>query len=281
MGFIERLGRGWHIVLQSFRVIQADKELLVYPILQGLIILALGVFVFASAFLGSSPAINDVSPAPSGFLLFFFLFIILTYFISVFFQATIVASASIRFGGKNPALKDGFVQPIKRIFALFTWALVSFVVAMVLNALRSERSSGIGSIGRNAVAGTAELTWSLITFYTIPVLLFEKLNVFKAIGRSSSLFKKTWGEHVTARFAVGALVGIITIPFLLIFFWALSSQNITFMIISAILLFVAILVVCVLRSVTDGILRAALYRYAISGKVPSVFAKDSLKSLFG
>ena len=187
MGFIERLGKGWHIVLQSFRVVQTDKELLVYPILQGLIILGLGALIliptaFSRSVAGQNP----------GLLFAMFMFIAISYFVSAFFQAAIVSSASIRFGGKNPTLTDGFKQPLKRTFAIFTWAVFVFFVSLIISALRGNRRSA--SLGHTAAAGAAELTWSLITFYVIPIILFEKLSVFKAIGRSSSLFKKTWAS---------------------------------------------------------------------------------------
>ena len=208
-----------------------------------------------------------------------FLFIAISYFVSAFFQATIVSSASIRFGGKNPTLSDGFKRPLGRLFALFTWAIVTFFVSLLISALRGNRRSG--GFGRAAAAGAAELTWSLLTFYVIPIILFEKLSVFKAIGRSSTLFKKTWGEHVTARFTVHTLVGLILLPFLLLLFWAIYAQSVSFMIFSGVLFFIALLVVCVLQAVTDGILKAALYEYAVKGKVPKVYGSDTLKSLFG
>jgi len=58
MGFLERLGKGWHIVLQSFRVVQADKELLVYPILQGLLILGLGALILLPAIFSGTAGQN-------------------------------------------------------------------------------------------------------------------------------------------------------------------------------------------------------------------------------
>jgi hypothetical protein len=274
MGFLERLGRGWGIVLQSFRIVKADKEILVYPILQGIIILGLGALILLPLIFNATPGENP------GFLLGVIIFTAISYLVSAFFQAAIVSSASIRFSGKNPSLKDGFIQPLKRFFALFTWAIVSFFVALLIGARRGKQQEGNAQFESQAVASVAELTWSLITFYVIPVMLFEKLSVFKAIGRSSSLFKKTWGENVAARFTIHTLIGLIMLPFILLLIWAVYVKSISFIIISGALFGISLLIACVLQVVTDGILRAALYHYAIKGKVPSVLGIQA-KDLFG
>ncbi len=272
MSFIERLGKGWHIVLQSLRVLQADKELLVFPILQGLIIISLGALILLPV--GFSGAVTE-----SSLIFAIFLFLVSSYFISTFFQAAIVSSASVRFSGKNPSIGEGFKRPLSRLFALFTWAIVTFFVSILIGALRGKKQNGSG-IGQETVAGAVKLAWGLLTFYVIPVILFEKLSIFKAIGRSSSLFKKTWGENVTARFTIHTIVSLILIPFILLGIWAVYSQNVQFMIFAGVLFFIVLIIVSVIQSITKGILKAALYEYAIKGKVPKVYSSDTLKSLF-
>src|SRR4030042_7139214 len=89
---------------------------------------------------------------------------------------------------------------------------LSATVGIILQAIR-ERA---GILGRIA-AGIFGMAWNLLTFFVIPVMIFENLGVTTSVKKSAQLFKKTWGENVVLRFSVGlvlflfGLVGIIPI----------------------------------------------------------------------
>ncbi|MEK6908974.1 MAG: DUF6159 family protein [Nanoarchaeota archaeon] len=278
-----RISTGWKIVKQSFQVIKHDKEILIYPILAGIsILLVIGILGILSI-LGIVGA-SIISPDLSYISLFFFFgaILVVSYFISTFFQAAIVTSATIRFSGKNPTLADGLRAPSKRILSLLAWGAISALVGTILSAIKrssSNRSQGItiaSEIG-TSLLGTA---WKLITFFVIPIILFEKQGPIQSIKRSSTLFKKTWGENVTAQFSIAAILFLIILPFILLIILAILSGSQAFIITSIILLTISIIIVNILSISVNGILRAALYHYAISGKMPHIYDNNTVKQMF-
>jgi len=88
------------------------------------------------------------------------------------------------------------------------WAVISATVGLILSAIRN-RGGAVGSLAAG-IAGTA---WSLVTFFVIPVMIFEEKGVLTAIKNSVSLFKKTWGENI-----IGSIgIGLVMLPVILVF----------------------------------------------------------------
>ncbi|MEK6894872.1 MAG: DUF6159 family protein [Nanoarchaeota archaeon] len=278
-----KIATGWKITKQSFEVIKHDKEILIYPILATIsIIVVIGILTVLS-FLGIL-GVTLISSNLSYFsaLVLLAIITICAYFISVFFQAAIVTSATIRFSGRNPTLADGLRGPSKRIFSLFGWAAISALVGTILAALKrsgSNRSKTV-AIGSQIGAGLLGTAWNLITFFTIPIILFEKYGPIQSIKHSTHLFKKTWGENVTAQFSIGAIFFLISLPFIVLMILAIMSKNISFIIASAIILVIAIIMIMVVSTSVNGILKAALYQYAKTGKMPKVYDNHTIEKMF-
>jgi len=279
----ERIKKGWEITKQSFGIIKKDKEILVFPILEivfQIILLILFVVVLLVGGIWASIASKNFGDVLIYIISLIYLFFL--YFTGIFFQAAIISSASIRLSGKNPSLGNGLKGPSKKILKLFFWAIITTVVSIILNLIsKLGKGKGRGAeIASEVSSGILGVTWSLLTFFVIPVLLFEKEGVFSSIGRSGRLFKETWGENLTAQFSIGGiffLLGLIgIIPLIL----GIISGSIGILVgfILLFLLYIGILVV--FATSVKGILVATLYRYAITKKEPKVY-KERVGELFG
>ncbi len=117
------------------------------------------------------------------------------------------------------------------------------------------------------------LAWSLLTFFVIPIMVFEGKGVFASIKRSGQLIKSTWGENIVADASIGlatfllAILGIVPL-FLVGFFVGLGTA---FLVTLGIVV-VYWLALAILSSSLQGIFVAALYNYAKNGKMPHAYA---------
>lgn len=264
----ERLKRGWTLTKASFGVLRKDKEILVLPVLAFLSIAAgLGFWaVVALATIGL--------PGAQGPTLLHYVLLFCTYatsaFGGTFFLAATIEMASIRMQGRDPVVRDGLRKAWAKKGKLLAWALVAATVGVLLRVLR-ERAEGLGRL----VGTFLELGWAIATFFAVPVLVYQDVGPIAAVKESGRLMKETWGE------AAGG-VGSASIVFFALGLVGLAPIALGFLARSGLLLGVGIaiavvywLVLAAANSAVDGILKAALYRFADTGEMPNGFEAAS------
>ncbi len=188
------LSRSWNLVKASWRVLSADEELILFPIISAVAIVAVVIVFAVPGVLLYAAGGGEVL----GYVLIF-MFYLVFYTVIIFMNAALVGAAMIRLRGDDPTLGDGFRIAFSRFGTIVGYALIASTVGLLLQAL-SDRGV-IGKIVRS-ILGTA---WSLITYLVVPVLVVEKVGPIDAIKKSAALLKKTWGEQV----AGGAGMGLI------------------------------------------------------------------------
>jgi hypothetical protein len=263
-----KIGRGWEMTKMSLRVIRKDKEILIFPVLSGLVtilILAsffLGVF-FTTGFDGTDETSNWV------FYIFFIAFYFVAFFIGIFFNACIIGCAMIRMNGGDPTVRDGFRIASQNIGRIFLWAVIAATVGLIIRAIQER----VGFIGK-MIMGAIGIAWTIVTYFVVPVLIYEKLGPWGAVKKSASLFKKTWGETIVGNLGMGLIFGLLMIPGFLIIFAGIAvffSAGLAAMIALVALGIVYLLMIAVIASAAETILVAALYRFATTGKVSEEF----------
>jgi len=182
--------------------------------------------------------------------------------------------AAIRMDGGDPTVSDGFKGAFAHIGSIFAWSLVSATVGMILRMIE-ERSGLVGKIA-SSIAGVA---WSLLTYFAVPVMIFEGAGVGQAITRSGQLFKKTWGEAVVGESGIGLFFGLLGMIGLLPIFAAiyLASQG-SIGIAAAVVVGAVVLcywiALAVVSAALQGVFHVALYRYAATGQIAAGYSED-------
>ena len=201
----------------------------------------------------------------SGVMLF------LAYFIVMFFNAALVATAMERLRGRPASVRYGISKASSHIPALIGWAIIAATVGLILNALRNRTDNFIGQIAVSIVGGV----WAYMTFFVVPVLVVEGLGPIAAIKRSGNLLKSTWGNQVTANFG-----------FMLIYIVAALVSFLPAALLFAVSPFLGITVGIVLVGLAmgtvqalEGIFKAALYDFA-TGTVPTGFDESTMRSAY-
>jgi hypothetical protein len=264
------LSDSWRLTRASFRLISEDRALLVFPVVAGLSIVGVvGLLIAGEYWLVSPNVVGGGSPSSPAGLLAITLFVaayVAMAFISVYCTAALVGAATLKLDGRQPTAADGWKVARARIGRLTIWALVTATVGLVL--LGFERR--VGGVAGAAVGVVGGLAWSILTYFMIPVLLYEDQPPIPALKRSGHLFVTTFGRTLASNLVLGLLlaVGIIGAGILVIFgLLSVFAGNLAagFGLIGFAIGFVVI--IAVIGSAAEGILRAALYRYARTGKI--------------
>lgn len=262
------------LLKESWRVLREHKELAVFPVISGLasILLVAAIMVPAAFFSGLTGGEMENQWVFYGFL---FLFYFLTSFVVIFMNTGLISCAKVSLDGGEPSVSDGLHVAFQHLGKITLWALINATVGMVLRAVR-ERAGIFGAI----LAGLVAVAWNLITFFVIPVIIFQELGVIDSIKESAGVFKKTWGENVVARFSIGLIFFVLSLAGIVPVVLAVLSGSaaVIIAVIAVVLLYWVAL--AIISATLTGILSTALYGYATTGQVPSAFAPETITAAF-
>ena len=157
--------------------------------------------------------------------------------------------------------------------------IVAGTVSLFIQILEGISHSDDSPIPIRIVAGLASfvlgIAWWIVTFFMIPMIVLERSGVLDGMGKSTELFKKTWGEDVTTHIGTGLLMTlsililtVVTLPL----FWLGDVGFILGMVILAVGFLFAVL----FFSTVEVVNRASLFYYAKTGQSPPMAEKYGL-----
>ncbi len=271
------IGHTFSLIRQSWRVLMQDRKLILFPIMGGIALLAvIAVFAGIAATTGSLDRLDTAAggaeaEATPADLVLSGLLLVSTYFVVMFFNAALIATAMERLRGRPATIGYGLSKASGHVPAILGWAIIAATVGLILNAIRDRTDNFLGQIAV-AIAGGV---WAYMTFFVVPVLIVEGLGPIAAIKRSGALLKGTWGNQVTANFSfsliyLGAAV-VAFLPAALLF----AVSPLLGVLVGV--LFIALAVGTV--QALEGIFKAALYDYA-TGSTPVGFEQADMRSAY-
>lgn len=277
----QKLSNSWDLVKASARVLAADKELLIFPIISAIgTMLVTLTFALPMVFAGFLDQVLSGGNAQVIGFVVLFLFYLAQYFVIFFCNTALVGAAMIRLRGGDPTLRDGFRIAFSRFGPILGYALIAATVGMILKAI-SERSRGLGRM----VISMIGFAWNIATYLVVPVLAVESVGPIEAIRRSVALLKKTWGEQIAGNLGLGAVFGLATILLMVILLpiiILIIAQTQTFVI--PVVLFVVMILMMMLLGLLNGALSgiytAAVYQYAVDGQASGFFDPEMVKHAF-
>ena len=262
MGFLTRLKTGWALSMDSLDVLRDEPSLAVFPAISGV-----AGAIYLALILGGALLLTGPNP---GMVMYAALFLVYlgTAFIAAFFSAALMHNAREVFHGRDPTLGEGLAAAWRNRGPLLAWAVISAVVGTVLNALESTD---------NPLAELASVlfsvAWSILTYFVVPVIVFEAVSVREMFERSGETFRNTWGETAGASFGVGIVTVLFTLAGLAVAalaFFVLGGSGLG--LIGAIAIAVPVVLLAYLFGTTLGsVAKTALYVYATEGERPQQF----------
>lgn len=273
MSFFSRLSNGWKLATLSFETINRNKSLLVFPVLSGFSL----VLVLASFFGGTFYFVGDEIEALLNHetygnilgLVLIFTYYLINFFIIVFFNSALVHCAIKTLNGEDTSVGDGVNFALSRIDKILGWSVLSATVGTLLQLLQN-----MGKIGE-IIAGLIGIAWSVLTFFVVPVLVYENRGVIDAVKESGRLMKAKWGESMAANVSFGLfhILGIVAAG---IVFYILSQMN---FILGAVVGVAIVLIVTIVISAARTVFVAAVYNHVV-GLPTGNFDGETLDSVF-
>lgn len=275
----EKIRNSWALLKASLAVLQADKELIVFPIVSTIAVLIVTAsFALPMLFAGMFDSLISEEGQVLGFVVGF-VFYVVQYFVIIFANAALVGAAMIRLRGGDPTVGDGFRIAFQHIGSILVYALISATVGMILRMI-SERGKGVGRF----VSSILGMAWNLATYLVVPVLVVEDVGPVEAVKRSANYLKRTWGEQIAGNFSVGVIFGLVFLALILaavpVFYLVIMSESVALLVATAIGFVLLLVLLGLVNSTLNGIYIAAVYRYAAEDAAGGFFDEAMVQGAF-
>ncbi len=273
MGFIGRLKTGLTLTKDSIAVIREYPKLLVFPLLAGISSIVFFVLLFLPL------VVAGVIGGGLEYVVLFALYFVTT-FVSTYFSAALVYASNEAFHSREPGLRDSMRAINGRLGPIALWSVISATVSIIFRMLENA-DNPIAAILRSLFA----IGWSIMTFFIVPVLVFEEVSATSMFEESGRTFKETWGETLGAGFGItGIVIGIgilfvvaalaVSVPVAAVF----PGPGI---LLAVVLVAIALTFTYLLSQTIWGIAKTALYVYAKEGITPEQFENFDFETLGG
>lgn len=133
------------------------------------------------------------------------------------FYAALTAEAAQLIDGNATDYERGLAAAAEHGKAISRWALVQVIVGWILAIANDTADNGIAALIVAIITAIVGVIWSLITFFVMPVIMFEGLGTKDAIVRSKNIARDQWGKSIRGAIRItvrGALA--YTLPGLLL-----------------------------------------------------------------
>lgn len=255
----ERLKTGFALARRSGRALRDHPKLLVFPVIAGIMSLAFLGLLWFSVFS------MDGDPTTITYVGLFGYYLGTTFIASYCMAALMYCSRQV-FHGETPAIGAGLRAASQNIAPLLVWAIVSALVGVLIRMLE-ENDTPLAEI----TAAVFSVAWSIMTFFVVPVVVFEDVGTVEMFSRSKDTVVETWGE------SMGAVGGISVVTIVLGFVGAVPGIIILTLLpesaglLGFLALIVSILLALLVGQTLTGVAKTALYLYATEDEVPSSF----------
>ncbi|MFC7073380.1 DUF6159 family protein [Halovenus rubra] len=257
MRLLQRLKTGLVLTKDSLSLMNNNRSLFVFPAVGGI-----AGLTFLALFFGVTFGLLAVTMDGVMIVGLFFSYLALT-FVTTFFSAGLVHQTREVLGGNDASLKRGMAAAWKVKGHLFVWSLISATIGLLINAIENSESRVARLLG--TIFGVA---WTLMTFFVVPVIVFEKSSTTGLFKRSAETFKQTWGEAPITLVAINIVGAIVAVPFVLPGIYLINTGV---GIVGIGLVLSGVLLSFLISQTLQGVVKTTLYLYARDGKRPEEF----------
>jgi Family of unknown function (DUF6159) len=271
-----RISNSFAMAGASWRVLQSDRELFAIPVMSM-------VSTAATALLGGGAIYFSLdrhvvhADGTTGLAATPFTYVVgaaaylLISFVVTFYAAALVAGARERLLGGRPTLGSAFSAAATRLPEIFMWSVLTGTVGLVLNVIRN-RTGILGQVGSRLIG----MTWEVVTWLAVPVIVAEGTGPFESLKRSAGLFRHTWGENLTGQLGFGLIGLLALVPGAVI----TALLAVTMPAVALVVGVLWVVITSVVISAMTGIFRTVLYQYASGAPIPDEFSQTDLAAAF-
>ena len=272
-----RISKSIELFKQSWGILKQDRELVWLPAISAIVSLIIAAIVLVPLALAQDwGALSDGAEptAGPGTIAALVLMSLALTFIAIFFRAALVSGANERMTGGDPTVRSSIAGAVERLPKLFTWAVITAIVGSILRAIE-ERSGWLGRMVINMVG----MAWAVTTFLVIPVIIIENTGAVDSTKRSVELFRRTWGENLSAQVGFSLIGFLVFIPIVGIAILGGAIGSIIGVLLIAAAVIVGVMAMMII-SALGAIFQTALYHHAVGNVLTDGFEPAVLQSSF-
>ena len=261
-----RLRTGLTLAGQSASVLGQHPTLVVYPVVGGVATLA-----FVATAIGGL-VVGETVSLPVAVAVLFGVYVGIS-FLTAFSVAALSWATREVFAGRDPSVGAAFRAALGHTPALFGWAVISALVGVVLRAIE-ESSDVVGVI----VSALLSLGWVALTYFVVPVIVFEDAGPTTMLQESGRLVRETWGESIGSEFGVGLVTILLMLPGVVVggaVFVVVPGEG---ALVAAVAVGGVVLAGGALVGYTLGaVVKVALYSFARDDRLPATFEESLVR----
>lgn len=265
MGVLHRLKMGLVLTKDSLALIRHNPRLILFPLVSGVAGLA-----FLAIFLGITFGLAQTGQPELGVIVGLFLTYLGLTFISSFFTAGLVHQTRESLEGYEPSVRAGLEAAWEVKGPLFIWSAIAATVGVLINMLENSNSTVARIVG--VVFG---LAWTVLTFFVIPAIVFERASTAGMFKKSAGTFKRTWGETPISLVAINVVGIVAALPAVLLGIAVIEAL----FVVGVALILTGVLMGFLLSQTLQGVVKTALYFYATEGTKPAEFGNVDFEDL--
>ncbi len=264
----------WALLKSSVAFLLKNKDLIVLPVAS---LVACIILVAFTALIGvfALPHMDQFKDIPNWVLLLSTsMLYLLVSFITIFFNTTLIACATERLQAKPCDLSQGMKLAASHWRSLISWTIIGAIIGAIIHAL--ERSH---SIVADIIALMFGIAWSIAAYFVLPVMIFDDVGPVEAIKRSIKIFGRSWRKVV----GVNLIIVLFVASCLLVLYginYVLPGEQMLFIEIGAVILFLTILFSVTIGAAFNCIVRSALYLHYHKNVTATDFAPEILDQAF-
>jgi len=264
-GFWERVTAGWELSVRCLQLMKTQPGLLAVPVISTVVIVVL--FILAAVVASALPGILA--------LLWWLAALAVMAGIGVGGQAVIVHRIGSVLRGGTCTNAQAFAAVVPKWRTLLAWGAISLSVGVAIRSL--ERRGGLVGLVLRIVGVALAIAWSALTFFMVPVIVFEDLTVRDAIRRSRELVRDNWGEGVVG---VGVLTAMLNLVFLGVVVLGVLLITAHALVLALMVFLAAIVGSNLLSAVASPVFVVVLYNYATCREISFGFDEADLVGVF-
>lgn len=260
-----RITKGFRAIGTSWDLLKRRPSLLVLPAISAVTVTIAAYAIFVPVLYFD----HDLLPGKLALGLAALAMALPFTFVTTFCNVGFIAMVQMHWAGEEPSIRQGLREARRRLKTIVLWTLLTTTVGALLRAL--EEIPGIGAVAGRILTMVGAAAWSLATYFVVPVLVVEDVNVRQGLRRSASVFRKRWGETLTGGVTIGAAFGILTLPACFLLGGGMvafeSGSDTTGLVLIALAVLWAAPLLAVSSALTE-MFQLVLYREATEGTLP-------------
>ncbi|MFF4222758.1 DUF6159 family protein [Streptomyces abikoensis] len=256
------------IVRTAFGVLKRRPALLCFPAMN---VAALAAVVTAAWLLPLSGvrdrALNDEAPTTPQTAVVFALLALLSC-VGTYFTAALLHSVHALLQDGRPPIRTSLGAMLRRMPVLACWSVLGNTIGVLLRIAES-------TVGVSWLFDMAGLSWSLLTYFALPVLVAEGTGLLTTLRRSLALGRRELGAQLAGFTRVLLTTILVAFAGVAALILAVETDDVAIMLAVAGGVIVLWLLVGIASSTLSGIYRMTLYHRASTTPLPPTLPRHS------